>query len=116
LSTPDQHDTPDKQRDADQTRRVNRTLGQAQPSEMVEGDRTEHLPGDEQRKERHGADLWHKENAEADEDRAEETAAPRPPRDAGRYAGLGRWVSERKDEQGHAGQADGVAHEARPRR
>src|SRR5581483_7953617 len=49
---------------------------QAQQTEMVEHDRPEHLPCDQQREERRGAKLRNEKDRKRDEDGAEQAAAP----------------------------------------
>ena len=111
-SPPDKDTTPDQERDPNEARKINRPLDEAQPSEMVERHRREHLTGDKQDDKGRSPEMGDKEDGKADEDCAEQSTTKRPPRDATRYRHGRHGVAQSEREQRHTAQPDGVAREA----
>jgi drug/metabolite transporter (DMT)-like permease len=113
---PHQHHAEDQEGGAQKPHRARRLHGDSEQAEMVEGERGQHLAGDEQGEEGRSAQPRDQQDGEGDEDRAEQAAAPAPPGDARLDAGRGNWVTQCERQHRHADDADEIADESRPRR
>ena len=111
---PHQHDAEDQERCAQQAHRARRLHGNSEQAEMVEGERGQHLAGDEQGEEGRSPEPRDQQNGQGDEDRAEQAAAPAPPGDVRLHAGRGNRVTQRERQHRHADDADEIADESRP--
>src|SRR6201984_2838443 len=87
--TPDKDTRSDQERHPNDARKINRPLGEAQPSAMVERHRRKHLACDQQDDKGRSSELRDKEDGKANEDCPEQSTSELPPRDAPR-CGRGR--------------------------
>ena len=64
---PDQDHAADEQQHADHARQIDLALGEAEPAEMIQCHRGQHLAGDQERDEGGGAELRHEKDRKRDQ-------------------------------------------------
>jgi hypothetical protein len=98
LLPPDEDTTADQERGPNEARKIHRVFGEAQPSEMVDRHRCEHLTGHKQDDKGRRPEPGDKENGKGDEDCAEQSTAKCPPGDAPRYGYRRNGIAQSKRE------------------